>query len=101
MKKKTGFRTRFVDRPEISETFADSIHSLNFDGQAMRINFCTTRFDPPKPPKAPTAAQFPICRLVLTPAAGLDLFNKLQQIMSALEQSGAVKRASIPPKTIQ
>jgi hypothetical protein len=100
MKKKTGFQTRFVDRPEISETFADSIHSLNFDGQAMRIIFCTTRFDEPKPPKPPTAAQFPICRLVLTPVAALDLFNKLQQVIKALEQSGAVTRGPIPPKTI-
>ena len=98
MQKKPEFQTSFIDRPEISETFADSIRSLSFDGQTMRIHFCTTRLDEPKPPNA---RQYTICRLVLTPTAAIDLFNKLQQIMSALEQSGAVKRASIPPKTIQ
>ncbi|HUU40015.1 MAG TPA: hypothetical protein VMW42_03645 [Desulfatiglandales bacterium] len=101
MDKKPGIQTLYIDRPEISETFADFVHSLHFDGQTMRIEFCTTRFDKPKPPDPPTAKQYPICRLVLTPPAAIDLFNKLQQIMSVLEKSGAVKRASITPKTVQ
>ncbi|MDX2498322.1 MAG: hypothetical protein QNL11_10525 [Desulfobacterales bacterium] len=50
MPKKSGPQTRFVDRPEVSETFADSIHGLSFDGQSMRIEFCTTRLDSPQPP---------------------------------------------------
>jgi len=98
MQKKPEFQTRFIDRPEVSETFADSIRSLSFDGQTMRIDFCTTRLDQPKPP---TARQYPICRLVLTPAAAIDLFNKLQQIVNALEKSGTLKRATIKPKTVQ
>jgi hypothetical protein len=101
MDTKARIETLYIDRPEISETFADFIHSLNFDGQTMRIEFCATRLEKPKPPNPPTAKQYPICRLVLTPAAAIDLFNKLQQIMSALEKSGALKRASIPPKTVQ
>ena len=101
MDTKARIETLYIDRPEISETFADFIHSLNFDGQTMRIEFCATRLEKPKPPNPPTAKQYPICRLVLTPTAAIDLFNKLQQIMSALEKSGALKRASIPPKTIQ
>ena len=101
MSKKTGIQTRFIDRIEVSETFADALHSINFDGQTMRIVFCTTRFDPPKPPKAPTAARLPSCRLVLTPNTAIDLFNKLQQIVKALEESGTVKRETIPPQTIQ
>ena len=101
MDTKARIETLYIDRPEISETFADFIHSLNFDGQTMRIEFCATRLEKPKPPNPPTAKQYPICRLVLTPTAAIDLFNKLQQIMSALEKSGALKRASIPPKTVQ
>ena len=31
MSKKTELKTRFVDIPELSETFADSIHTFSFD----------------------------------------------------------------------
>lgn len=101
MTKKAAVETRFVDRPEVSETFADSLHSINFDGQAMRIVLCATRFDPPKATKAPTAARYPACRLVLTPNAAIDLFNRLQQIVKALEKSGAITKQPMPPQTIQ
>jgi len=35
---------RYVDRPEISEAFADSIEGLTFDGSTMRIEFTVIRF---------------------------------------------------------
>jgi hypothetical protein len=93
---------RFVDRPEVTETFADSSRAVTFDGQTMRIEFCTVRMDEPRPPDPPTGRQYPVCRMVLTPNAALDLFNKLQQIMAALEQSGAIKKnqpvTQVPPK---
>jgi hypothetical protein len=33
-----------IDLPELSETFADSIDSVFFDGQTLRINFGVTRW---------------------------------------------------------
>ena len=36
---------RYVDQPECRETFADSINSVFFDGQTMRIEFGITRMD--------------------------------------------------------
>ncbi len=101
MNKKSKTKTQFIDLPELSETFADSIHALNFDGQTVRIEFCATRLDILKPPEPPTAKQYPICRLVLTPNAAIVLFNRLQQLMKVLEQSGAIKKEPIPPQTIQ
>jgi hypothetical protein len=96
-----SLQVRFEDRPEVSETFADSSRAVTFDGQTMRIEFCTIRMDEPKPPNPPTGRQYPVCRLVLTPNAAVDLFNKLQQIMAALEQSGAIKKnppiTQVPP----
>lgn len=91
----------FEDRPEISETFADSIHGLIFDGQTMRIEFCVTRMDPPQPPKEPTARQYPVCRLVLPPNAAIDLYNRLERIVQALEKDGKITRNQPPTKTIQ
>ena len=101
MQKKDRIQASFIDNPAITETFADSVHAFSFDGQTMRIEFCTTRLDEPKPQNPRTATRHPICRLVLTPTATLDLFNKLQKLVNVLEQSGVLKREPPPPATIQ
>ncbi|MBN1832688.1 MAG: hypothetical protein JW896_11315 [Deltaproteobacteria bacterium] len=101
MQNKEQLQARFIDNPAIIETFADSIHAFSFDGQTMRIEFCATRLDEPKPQNPQTATRHPICRLVLTPTATLDLFNKLQKLVNALEQSGVLKRKPPPPATVQ
>ena len=36
---------RFVDRPDLAETFVDSVSGLVFDGQTLRIDFAVTRLD--------------------------------------------------------
>ncbi len=92
---------QFVDRPEVTETFADSIRGVSFDGQTMRIEFCTVRMDPPKPPEARTGQQYPACRMVLTPNVAVDLYGRLQQIIQALEKSGALQRTPPAPSTVQ
>ncbi len=40
---------RYLDRPEIAETFADSVTGVVFDGQTLRIEFSVTRLDEIKP----------------------------------------------------
>ena len=40
---------RYIDRPECTETFADSINHVYFDGQSLRIEFGVTRLDDVKP----------------------------------------------------
>lgn len=82
----------YVDRPEVSEAFADTIEKMSFDGQTLRIELCVTRMDDPKPPHPPTGRKYTACRLVLPPIAALDLLNKLQQLVVMLEQQGIVKR---------
>src|SRR5579864_2728266 len=84
---------RYVDRAEMVETFADSITGLIFDGQTLRIEFGVTRFDDVKPNTAITGRRYPACRLVLPPAAAVDLINRMQQIAAALTQAGVVKQA--------
>jgi len=98
MSKQPAPQTRFVDRPEVCETFADSIRAISFDGQTLRMEFCVSRMDEPKPP---TSRQYPACRLVLTPKAGLDLFNQLQRFISTLEETGVIKRKAPSSQTIQ
>ena len=84
---------RYVDRADMVETFADSITGLIFDGQTLRIEFGVTRFDEVKPNNPITGRRYPACRLVLPPAAAVDLINRMQQIATALTQAGVVKPA--------
>lgn len=87
---------RYVDRPDCPETFADSINSLFFDGQTMRIEFGITRMDEVKPNTPLTGRRYPACRLVLPPAAAIDLINKMQQTAQAMQNAGLVKPAQKP-----
>ena len=94
---------RYIDRADIGETFADSITGLVFDGQTLRIEFGVTRFDEMKSNAPVTGRRYPACRLVLPPAAAVDLINRMQQIAAALTQAGVVKSAqrsaaATPPK---
>ncbi|GIK81157.1 MAG: hypothetical protein KJZ73_11665 [Pseudorhodoplanes sp.] len=83
-----------VDRPECAETFADAVNSVWFDGQTMRIEFGITRMDEVKSGQPLTGRRYPACRLVLPPAAAIELINKMQQTAAALAQAGIVKQKS-------
>jgi len=82
---------RYLDQADMAETFADSITGLMFDGQTLRIEFGVTRFDEVKPNTQITGRRYPACRLVLPPAAAVELINRMQQIAAALTQAGVVK----------
>jgi hypothetical protein len=80
---------QYIDRPDVLETFADSIEGTFFDGQTLRIEFCVNRLDPLKPNTPPTGRRYPACRLVLTPAAAVELMNRMQQISRHGQNGGA------------
>lgn len=81
----------YVDRPECLETFSDSISSVFFDGQSLHIEFAVTRPDVSAAGAPTTARRYPVCRMVLPSTAAIDLINKMQQIGTALAQSGLAK----------
>jgi hypothetical protein len=87
---------RYIDRPDVVETFADAVSGLVFDGQSLRIEFAVTRLDEVKPNSPITGRRYPTCRLVLPPAAAVDLINRMQQIGAALTQAGLTKTAPRP-----
>jgi hypothetical protein len=82
---------RYIDRPDCAETFADSINGVFFDGQTMRIEFGITRMDEMKQNAPLTGRRYPAVRLVLPPAAAIELINRMQQTGAALSQAGIVK----------
>jgi len=87
---------RYVDRPDVEETFADAVSRLIFDGQSLRIEFAVTRLDEVKPDTPLTGRRYPASRIVLPPAAAVDLINRMQQITAALTQAGMVKATERP-----
>jgi hypothetical protein len=87
---------RYLDQADMAETFADSITGLIFDGQTLRIEFGVTRFDEVKSNTQITGRRYPACRLVLPPAAAVELINRMQQIANALTQAGVVKATPRP-----
>jgi hypothetical protein len=93
---KQPLTSRYVDLPDLAETFADSIHMMVWDGQMLRVEFCVTRF-PESASAAPETKRHPACRLVLTSAATVDLFNRLQQTMAALKQAGTTQPGAQAP----
>ena len=96
---KPGARTpklRYQDRPELSETFADSIRSCVFDGQVMRIEFTVSRFDDPGALGILEGRQVPVSRMVLSRGAMNDLFNRMNQLSAALKQANAAATAAKP-----
>ena len=84
-------KIQHVDLPEVSETFADSIDLVFFDGQTLRINFGVTRFEKPEQTVPAIAKRYPSCRLVLTAGAAVELMNQIQQLTARMVQSGVLK----------
>jgi hypothetical protein len=82
-------KAHHVDRPDLPETFADSIRSMVWDGQTLRVELCVTRY--PEDPSSPgaEAKRYPAARLVLTAPVATDLFNRLQQMIQALGKAAA------------
>ena len=91
--RQTAPTLRYVDRPECTEVFADSIVSSLFDGQTLRVEFGVTRLDEVKQNAPITGRRYPACRVALTPAAAVDLINRMQQIAAALKRAGVVRPA--------
>src|SRR5436190_1887443 len=97
-KKKTPpVKFDYIDRPEVTEVFADFVHRIQFDGQTLRFEFCVSRLEEQPPPATPTGKRYPACRLVLSAAAAVDLMNKMQQITASLIKAGVLK-ADAPAK---
>lgn len=82
---------RYIDRPDLQEHFADAVTGLLYDGQTLRVEFAVTRFDELKPNTAITGRRYPSCRVALSPAAAIDLINRMQQVATALTQAGVAK----------
>jgi hypothetical protein len=88
---------RYQDMPNLGETFADSIGSWSFDGSTLRMEFLVSRLDALKPGDPASGRAVPVCRLVLTTAAAVELIRASGQITSALVQAGVLRQNDEAP----
>ena len=87
---------RYQDMLDLKETFADSIGGWSYDGNTLRVEFLVSRLDAMKPGEQPTGRAVPVCRLVLTTVAAVELIRAAGQITTALTQAGVLRTGEAP-----
>jgi hypothetical protein len=105
MKSKNSGRPepKYIDRPEITEVFADRLEHLFFDGSLVRMEFTVMRTDPAQSLAGQTIPEprqwsYTACRVVLPVRGVAEMLNKMQQLQSLLVQQGALQsQAAAPP----
>jgi hypothetical protein len=81
----------YVDRIDLSETFADAVENIVFDAGLVRIEFVVQRPDRPKPRVPSTAKRIPVARLILPTSAAIKLAADLNMAISTLTQQGILQ----------
>jgi hypothetical protein len=81
---------RYVDRPEISETYADLLGRVYFDGITLRMEFVVNRLDDSQPGQQGTGRAVTTARVVIPLPGMVDMLGKLQTIMKQLQAAGMV-----------
>src|SRR5438067_11498503 len=86
---------KYIDRPEISEVFADRLEHLSFDGVTVRMEFTIVRTEPmhapPGKPAGPVKRwSYTACRVILSPLGAAEMLNKMQELQAVLIQHGVV-----------
>lgn len=90
-------KIEYVEVPGVMETFADSVHTMVYDGQTFRVEFCVTRMDERSKDGGPLVGRrLTTCRMVLSPSAAAELSAKLGGMLSAM-----VKRAAPAQDAVQ
>jgi hypothetical protein len=81
----------YVDRPEVSETFVDSLRGVIFDGMNLRLEFVVNRFDEPRPPNPPTGTSITVCRIVIPLPGTMGMIGQLNGLIANLQTQGLLR----------
>lgn len=87
-----NLKLKYVDRPEIPETYVDLMEKGVFEGGMARLEFCVIRMNEPKPPSAPTGKKLTACRLVMPLTEFAKMAEKFGSILAQFERDGIVQR---------
>jgi hypothetical protein len=81
---------KYVERPDVGETYVDSLQSVMYDGNSLRMEFVVHRFGSPLPNGKANNRKLTAARLVIPLGGAINLTAQLNAIMGALEQQGAI-----------
>lgn len=87
----------YVDRPEVSETFVDSLEKCMFDGLTVRLEFVVNRFEQPNPGEQPAAQKLTAVRLLMTVPGFLSILAHGNNMLATLQKQGVVQPVPMPP----
>lgn len=89
----------YIDRPDVGETFVDSLESAMYDGSSLRMEFAVYRFAPPNANGKTAKRKVTAVRLVIPLSGAIGLTSQLSALMEALEQQGAIGEMRFVPTT--
>jgi hypothetical protein len=87
----TSRKLPIVPHHEVSETFADQVGALIFDGSVLKIDFVAVRMGAAMPPAPVIGERHVVARLALSTAGAIDLINQVRQLANQLAQAGLIK----------
>ncbi len=85
--------TQYLSRNELTETFSDHVEKFLFDGNTLRVEFSVQRLNVPAAKDRPAGVRVPVARMVLTPKAAVDLYNKLNSMIEVLQKKGVLQKS--------
>jgi hypothetical protein len=87
----TARKAPIVAHHEVSETFADQVGAIMFDGSMLKIDFVTVRLTGSAPPGNPAGERHVVARLVLSTGGTMDLINQVKRLADQMAQAGLIK----------
>lgn len=81
---------KYIERPDVRETFVDSLESVMYDGSSLRMEFVVHRFGPPQSNRSANKTKMTAVRLVIPLRGAIGLTSQLNALMGILEQQGAI-----------
>jgi hypothetical protein len=103
MKAKDGgpHAPKYIDRPEVSEVFADRLEHLFFDGATVRMEFTVTRTDPAQSGAGhvltePRQWSYTASRVVLSARGAAEMLHKMQELHSVMVKQGLLRAPDSP-----
>lgn len=94
---------KYIDRPDLLETYVDSVGMCTMYNNVYRMEFTATLLDEvPKDHKGPPRGRkYPAVRMAMSIPTLVDLYNNLNNVMGILAQQGQISREQTGDVTIQ
>ena len=94
-------KPKYIDRPEVSEVFADRLEHLFFDGATVRMEFTVTRTDQAPPPGGQAQGDarqwsYTASRIVLSARGAAEMLNMMQELHGLMLKQGYLQPQSQP-----